>query len=591
LVAGNMALGGLAAGSSVVPKSDKRSITEYRFKVEILGNDVFGGRLLLRCREGNMGVRVKVLILALITLTALGVRVWKLEEVPAALGIDEIANAYNAYKMLMTGADEHGVKMPLAFRSFDDYKPPVNIYTMVPAIAILGNNEMAVRLPVAIWGTLGVLTAMLMLRVMRISWGGVFLAGGSMVISPWHIFLSRGTFEAVIGLTFVILGVTLFIRWREKGYCWMAWGTALFWGLAMWTYHAQRIFVPVLAVVMLWIWGKTGRLWSEEKRQQLKEAAVVLALIIAPLIYMTLFTPAIRTRLQATSMFKEAVLVTKLHTAGYSSPADWWWNNDAYTVYRHWLARYLNYFDLSYWFWHGVNVTPDGYPGWGLLNVWELPVLAVGAAMVIKGRRGKLFWLWLFWMLAGPLPASLTMDEQHTIRILVWLPAFLILLGKGWEWWFVVMKKRKWVTVLWVTAGLMTVIYGYGMYFRVFPTMMSQYWQYGYKQIALFACQNRTKYDKIFISEAFGSVTQLTAAPYLTLGFYCKSDLEDYFLEAKGKIVLKRPYWIGDRYKYRNTLFIAAPWDFPIENVPEEQIIQRLYFPDGKLGFVFVETK
>src|SRR5947208_1068171 len=73
---------------------------------------------------------------------------------PPSLDWDEASMGYNAYSILKTGADEYGNALPLSFRSFDDYKPPVYIYLTVPAIAIFGLNEFAVRLPAAVIGVI-----------------------------------------------------------------------------------------------------------------------------------------------------------------------------------------------------------------------------------------------------------------------------------------------------------------------------------------------------------------------------------------------------------------------------------------------------
>ncbi|PIV01434.1 glycosyl transferase, partial [Candidatus Shapirobacteria bacterium CG03_land_8_20_14_0_80_40_19] len=50
---------------------------------------------------------------------------------PPGFYVDEAAVGYNAYSILKTGADEYGKKFPLFFRSFGDYKMPLNIYLTV----------------------------------------------------------------------------------------------------------------------------------------------------------------------------------------------------------------------------------------------------------------------------------------------------------------------------------------------------------------------------------------------------------------------------------------------------------------------------
>src|SRR3989338_344065 len=88
-------------------------------------------------------------ILIPVILLAAVLRFYQLGQNPPSLDWDETAHGYNAYSILKTGRDEYGYKFPLYFRSFDDYKPPIYTYLVVPAVAIFGLNDFAVRFPSA----------------------------------------------------------------------------------------------------------------------------------------------------------------------------------------------------------------------------------------------------------------------------------------------------------------------------------------------------------------------------------------------------------------------------------------------------------
>src|SRR3990170_8801932 len=100
-------------------------------------------------------MRTKLLII-LILLLAFVLRFYNLSQNPPGLYWDEVSNGYNAYSVLKTGKDEYGVFLPSVFRSYDDYKPPVYIYSIIPSIVIFGLNEFAVRFPSAAGGVLTV---------------------------------------------------------------------------------------------------------------------------------------------------------------------------------------------------------------------------------------------------------------------------------------------------------------------------------------------------------------------------------------------------------------------------------------------------
>ena len=102
-------------------------------------------------------VKWKNLLLVLVLGLALFLRIYKISDYPAGLNADEAAIGYNAYSLLKTGKDEFGHSWPINFQSFNDYKPGLYFYLVLPFVKIFGLNELAVRLPNVILGTLTVL--------------------------------------------------------------------------------------------------------------------------------------------------------------------------------------------------------------------------------------------------------------------------------------------------------------------------------------------------------------------------------------------------------------------------------------------------
>src|SRR3989344_5968134 len=97
----------------------------------------------------HIGIKVGLILLA-----ALSVRLVYLDVRPKGFSWDEAALGYNAYSLLKTGRDEYGSVLPGILKSFGDYKPGLYAYLTVPAVATLGLNELATRLPAAIAGGL-----------------------------------------------------------------------------------------------------------------------------------------------------------------------------------------------------------------------------------------------------------------------------------------------------------------------------------------------------------------------------------------------------------------------------------------------------
>ena len=135
-------------------------------------------------------------ILGLVLILAFFLRFNKVTEIPPALNWDEVSIAYNAYSILNTGKDEWGVFLPIHFKAYGEYKLPAQIYASIPGIAFFGLNELGVRITPVVYGTLTVLLMFFLGRaIFQSSLVGIF-AATLLAISPWHIHLTRASFES-----------------------------------------------------------------------------------------------------------------------------------------------------------------------------------------------------------------------------------------------------------------------------------------------------------------------------------------------------------------------------------------------------------
>jgi 4-amino-4-deoxy-L-arabinose transferase-like glycosyltransferase len=532
-------------------------------------------------------MRNKFILIFIFTIAAL-FRFWQLTKYPVSLSMDETAIGWNAYSILKTGHDEWGKFLPLAFQSAGDYKPPVNIYLTVPSILIFGFNEFAVRFPSALIGSLTPVFLVLLLLKLKIKPAAAYLTGFWLAILPWHIHFSRASFEAITALFFLICGFYYFLCWVEKPKISkiILWVTSF--SLSVWAYHAERLFVPIFVLGLIIIFRHQIK-FNKIKRQILI-GLIVLSIFAIPFIKLTFFTPAIITRAAATSIIREPSLANILHQGHYSNFKELILDNDIYLVFHHWLGKYLNYFNFEFIFWNGMEFTKPSYPNSGLLYFIDLPVFFIGIYYLIKKQTPLLKKLTLFYFLLGPLPASFTMNEHHPLRALVWIPAFAIIMATAYEQ-LLNFKRRKLLLFGYSILLLINVFYFIDIYKYQSPKHFSEYWQYGYKEIAQYSCKNIDKYDEVIISDTFGSDGPLnTGLPYLYLLFYCQSDPKN-FMETKSieKISFHRITWRVDSTK-PNRLLIASPWDFLDADIPENQIVKKINFLNEKPAFLFVTT-
>src|SRR3990172_6173188 len=246
-------------------------------------------------RSENM----KKIILILILLLAALLRFYRLDSYPA-LNADEAAIGYNAYSLIETGKDEHGNSWPIHFQSFNDYKPGLYFYLVLPFVKVLGLNEWAVRIPGALLGVATVLVVYYLVEELFFNekWSMVngqwlkksskklliinhqtlaIVASFMLAISPWHIHFSRGGWETNVATFFITCGVWLFLKSLKNAKFLVL--SYSFFVASLYTYHAARIVVPLLIMGLFLIYRK-------EVKKNLKEfiiAGVLGVILLIPL--------------------------------------------------------------------------------------------------------------------------------------------------------------------------------------------------------------------------------------------------------------------------------------------------------------------
>ncbi|HOZ53701.1 MAG TPA: glycosyltransferase family 39 protein, partial [bacterium] len=194
--------------------------------------------------------------LLIILIISIFLRSYKLSTTPP-VNSDEAALAYNAFSLLETGKDEHGISWPLHFKSFGDYKPGGYVYLSLPFIKILGLNTLAIRLPNLILSVLSIYFFYKLVSLLSIRTLG-FYSTIVLSLSPWHIHFSRGAWESCTALSFTIIAIYLFYsyilnlprqRRGRKTYFYL-YLSILFFSLSLYTYHSARLITPLIIIFL-----------------------------------------------------------------------------------------------------------------------------------------------------------------------------------------------------------------------------------------------------------------------------------------------------------------------------------------------------
>jgi len=537
----------------------------------------------------------KILLLIIVAVGTF-FRFYQLPSNPVSLSMNEVAIAYNSYSILETGRDEWGISFPLSFRSVGDYKAPILIYVMAPVIKIFGLTEFSTRFTVALFGVLTIPVVYFLVLVLSKKKEISLFAAFSLAMSPWHVQFSRATFEAILALFFLLAGVLFFvISLQKKGkYYWLS---IIFLIISVYSYHAERVFVPILLLGLIIIFY--NELFKHKKACII--SAIIGVILIVPFITIMLSVQG-QTRAKMTFITNDENISYQLHQKDEKlTLIQKIFDNNWLIVGNFWIKRYLNYFDPGFLFFKGNQFTLPNVADVGLMYVYELPLFSIGFWLVFIRRNvldKKYLKLIVLWFLIGPFVASLTNNEQHALRSLVWIPIPQLLVGVGCYFVYEKIKSLSLNKKVILRFGFLLIviinsIYFFDIYFIHFPIFFSESWDYGWKEVSLYAWQHQKEYNEIVIDPTFGSIGPYTVSvPYLHILFYGKYPPKLFQLN-KGRVEnfnFRPIYWPKDRLK-KNTLFIGSPWSLPNDELKQSIIHKVIKFKNGVDAFYIVETR
>lgn len=481
---------------------------------------------------------MKKVLFVLLIACAFILRTYHVAKVPPALSWDEVSIGYNAYSILKTGHDEHGRFFPFdAFTSYGDYKPPLAIYATVPAVAIFGLTDLAVRLPAAFFGTLTVFLTYFLVKELLKRDHYALLSAAVLAVSPWHINISRGGFEANIALFFVVLGTWLVLSAPTHPRRWMIMWLPFV--AAIYTFNSSRVF-SVLFIPALMMYS------YRDIKKNLKPfiVGVVIAVLCAAPIVPHLVSPQARLRFNEVNIFTDLSVVETANqriareNGGVIAKLV---NNRRVGYARNFLMHFMDNLQPDFLFIKG-----DGNPKFSIQDVGQLylieaPFLVIGIfAMLIFYPRVAL--LLLFWIIAAIIPAATARETPHALRILNSLPTWHIFVAYGIL--CVIFRRRRVYWLLIIILYTLSITYYLHNYYRHYPAEFSGEWQYGYKQALARIAPVAYKYDKIVITDVIGR-------PYMYTLFYTKTDPGDYILAKDASFDTAGFYHVNGFLKYR----------------------------------------
>ena len=562
------------------------------------------------------------MVILVILLTATIIRFYQLGNLSRGFYLDEAAIGYNAYSILKTGKDEFGKPFPILFRSFTDFKAPLYIYLSIIPIKIFGLTPFSTRFLSALSGSITILIVFFFVKLIvnRNLKSGKSptnyllpsLVALVLAIAPWHVFYSRGAWEANLSF-FILLGASYLcvLGFERKKRTIFLLGSAFF-VLSAYAYHGQRIVAPLIFGSYL----IHCREWIFKNKKFLVFGFLILVFLTLPILKLTLI-PGGQSRIKSLSIFSKQTILpwqTENPSSAKLEKTLFLSNNRYLIATRKALALYTAYFSPRNLF----SPDPAEKQRWlvdlAAFYPWQFIFFIIGGSFFIRKKEySTLRSIILPWLFFSPVAASLTRDPFSTVRALPLVFPISVIIALGIYESILFAKQKasskfnlKYINTLVILLLSVVIIASLInlaiQLFFVLPHRRAKYWEIGYSELT----KELLKYpnEKIIIDNARGE-------SYIHILFFSKFDPETYQKEA-GYLELYDYYYSFERvntkkfgqFEYRKidwareekeeNLIIGDELTTSRESIlnnPRLKLIKEITYPDQSVAFRIIKAK
>jgi 4-amino-4-deoxy-L-arabinose transferase-like glycosyltransferase len=329
---------------------------------------------------------------------------WGVGKNTPAFYLDEASIAYNAYTISTTGQDEFGVSWPLYFRAFGEYKNPVYLYLLAFIYKFAGPSTLIAKYLSVIVGFLAVLilgylayriTRNLLITALTICCG---------ILTPNILEVSRLVFEVAM-FPLSILTFLLLLYWTQKRERWgflSSIALALALAFITYTYSTGRLLAPLLAFGLFLFANR--RNWTD-----IAQTVLNYVITLIPLLIFVERNPG--------------ALTGRFYAISYIQP-----ETSYGTAFREFVGYYLTNLSPKCWLIVGDdNIRHHLVAASGSMLIAPFVLGVAGIALVLANQRHDRWWRYcLFGLIVSIVPAALTVDQCHSLRLIAF-PVFLLL--------------------------------------------------------------------------------------------------------------------------------------------------------------------
>lgn len=499
-------------------------------------------------------------LLILILIIAIFIRGYKLDNLPS-LNPDEAALGYNAYSLIKTGKDEHGVSWPLHFKSFGDYKPGGYVYFSMPFIYTLGLTSLAIRLPNLILSVLTIFILYKLVFLLSSSKALSLFSAMALSLSPWHIHFSRGAWESSSALFFIIIGIYWFYSFLANHKSYYLYLTSISLAFSLYIYHSARIIAPILILILFIINFKKVII-----RLKPLFFAISIGILFSIPVFLSFISNGGATRFGGVGLTAdygplaraEELLNHHANTKLFNRVI----HNRRLLYIISWAQKYTSHFDPNFLFIEGDSVPRSKSPDMGQLYLVELPLIILGITFLLKHySTNALTLLCLSWLFVSPIASSLTFQAPSALRSLPITIPLAILTGIGL---FTLLKSSSKYfphNIFFLTVIIVfSIFYYFDAYFIHSPKRFPFAWNSGFESIIPFLEKNKANFDNIYFTDKYDQ-------PYILYLFFTQYPPQK--IQSQIKLTPPDKFGFSTVNNIDNIHFGKIDWS----NIPQKSLV------------------
>lgn len=421
--------------------------------------------------------------LSIVVLFGLFLRVYKINQIPLTLNPDEAALGYNAFSIWKTGADEHGMILPILLKSFGDWKLPAYSYIDAPFMGLFGPSKLYVRLPSILAGTISILLIYFISLKLFKKKSIALLSSFFLAINPWSIFFSRGAYEVNLGLAFFLGGLALFLTFLDHKKTYILFLSFLAFGVTLFSHHTFIVFTPLSVFTILMLLRK------EYKKKSGFWFALLffVLLILASFISLTLGGDRKTSNLNVfndeTTIYRRA---DNLRGDGSSDNKiiEKTLYNKYYAGSYQFIQNYFKAYSPEFLFDKGGDKLTHNIGDVGYFYLIDGILFTLGVFFISWKREKRALFFILPWLLIAPVSSAFTRETSGT-RLFQMVPSILLVSSYGAYSLIVLFKNKKTRIIscaILIAAVFVSFIYFSNYYFVHFNTQRIRFWSYGFEE-------------------------------------------------------------------------------------------------------------